>query len=158
MHPVLEHLHVALGQVAEAALQVVYDGVSHRVWNRLGGQHVEEPDNRANLCRSADNDHATPPRYARLPINRCNIPPVILGGLAFQHHPMPLQLDGVAELHADLFRLLDAIGNRVERAEAFRDYMTMKFFLEDREKAGLTPRSTGRVKANWMRILRGASS
>lgn len=116
-----------------------------------------EPDNRASLCRSADNDHATLPRYARLPINRCNIPPVILGGLAFQHHPTPLQLDSVAQFHADLFRRLDAIGNRAERAEAFRDYMAVHFCLEELEKAGLTPRSTGRAKANWMRLLRGWS-
>lgn len=116
-----------------------------------------EPDNPPSLCRSADNDRATLPRYARLPINRCNVPPVILGSLTFQHHPMPLRLDSVAEFHADLFRRLDAVGNRAERAEAFRDYMTVHFCLEELEKAGLTPHSTGRAKANWMRILRGWS-
>ena len=30
-----------------------------------------ESDNRAGFCRTADNDNATLPRYARLPINRC---------------------------------------------------------------------------------------
>ena len=30
-------------------------------------------------CRASDNDTATLPRYARLPINRCNVPAVILG-------------------------------------------------------------------------------
>lgn len=116
-----------------------------------------EPDNHPNLCRSADNDQASLPRYARLPINRCNVPPVILGSLTFQHHPMPLRLDGVAEFHADLFRRLDAIGKRAERAEAFRDYMTVHFCLEELEKAGLTRHSKGRAKANWIRILRGWS-
>ena len=116
-----------------------------------------EADNRASPCRSADNDHATLPRYARLPINRCNVPPVILGSLTFQHHPAPLHLDSVAEFHADLFRRLDAIDGRAERAEAFRDYMTVHFCLEELEKAGLTPCSNGRAKANWMRLLRGWS-
>ena len=116
-----------------------------------------ESDNRAGFCRTADNDNATLPRYARLPINRCNIPPVILGSLAFQHHPTPLHLDSVAELHADLFRRLDAIGNRAERAEAFRDYVAVHFCLEELEKAGLTPSSKSRAKANWMRVLRGWS-
>ncbi len=114
-------------------------------------------DNEASLCRSADNDNATLPRYARLPINRCNVPPVILGSLTFQHHPTPLFLDSVAEFHTDLFRRLDAIGAKDNRAEAFRDYMTVHFCLEELEKAGLTPRSKNRAKANWMRVLRGWS-
>jgi len=124
---------------------------------QIGPKEAAESDNRADVCRSADNDHATLPRYARLPINRCNIPPVILGSLTFQHHPTPLFLDSVAELHADLFRRLNAIGNRAERAEAFRDYVAVHFCLEELEKAGLTPNSKSRAKANWMRILRGWS-
>ncbi len=116
-----------------------------------------KPDNEKGRCRTDDKDHATLPRYARLPINRCNIPSVILGSLTFQHHPTPLFLDSVAELHADLFRRLDAIGNRAERAEAFRDYVAVHFCLEELEKAGLNPNSKARAKANWMRILRGWS-
>jgi len=116
-----------------------------------------KPDNEEHRCRTVDNIKATLPRYARLPINRCNIPPVILGSLAFQHHPTPVHLDSVAELHADLFHRLDAIGNRAARAEAFLDYVAVHFCLEELEKAGLTPNSKSRAKANWMRILRGWS-
>ena len=118
---------------------------------------LTEPDNAASVCRSTDNDHATLPRYARLPINRCNVPPVILGSLIFQRHPTPLYLDSVAEFHGDLFRRLDAIDNKTGRAEAFRDYMTVRFCLEQLEEAGLTERSSKRAKANWMRVLRGWS-
>ena len=118
---------------------------------------AEEHDKAASVCRTADNDHATLPRYARLPINRCNVPPVILGSLTFQHFPTPLHLDSVAEFHADLFRRLDAIADQAERAMAFCDYMTVHFCLEELEKAGFTSRSKGRAKANWMRILRGWS-
>jgi len=39
------------------------------------------------------------PRSARLPINRCNLPVAILGSLTYLRHPVPLELDGVAELH-----------------------------------------------------------
>ena len=116
-----------------------------------------ESDNDAPLCRASDNDTATLPRYARLPINRCNVPPVILGSLTFQRFPSPLYLDGVAELHADLFRRLAAINDKAARASAFRDYLTVHFCLEELEKAGLNERSRRRANANWMRVLRGWS-
>ena len=35
------------------------------------------------------------PAYARLPINRCNLPASILCSLSYQRHPVPLKLDGV---------------------------------------------------------------
>ena len=116
-----------------------------------------KPDNRHDHCRAPDKDSPSLPRYARLPINRCNIPPVILGGLNFQHYPTPLHLDGVAELHADLFRRLDALSAHAARAEAFRDYLTVRFCLENLEEAGLSERSQSRANANWMRVLRGWS-
>lgn len=126
-------------------------------------QRLDEPgtttesDNEAPVCRASDNDAATLPRYARLPINRCNVPPVILGSLTFQRFPSPLHLDGVAELHADLFRRLMRIDDKAERASAFRDYLTVHFCLEELEKAGLNERSKRRANANWMRVLRGWS-
>lgn len=120
-------------------------------------ENARKPDNAEGVCRAADNDSPSLPRYARLPVNRCNVPPVILGSLTFQRHPTPLQLDSVAELHADLFRRLDAIDDGAVRAEAFRDYVTVRFCLESLEEAGLSERSRGRAKANWMRVLRGWS-
>ena len=56
-----------------------------------------------------------------------------------------------------LFHRLDAVGNKAERAEAFRDYVAVHFCLEELEKAGLTLNSKSRAKANWMRVLRGWS-
>jgi NAD+--dinitrogen-reductase ADP-D-ribosyltransferase len=90
-----------------------------------------------------------------LPINRCNLPAVILGSLTFQKHPAPLVLDGVAELHADLFAKLDGIEDRTERAQCFRDYVTVHFRLDHLEDAGSDTRSKKREKANWLRVLRG---
>jgi NAD+---dinitrogen-reductase ADP-D-ribosyltransferase len=100
---------------------------------------------------------ATLPPFARLPINRCNLPPVILGGLTFQRHPAPLALDGVAELHRALFHTLQGLAEPAERAQRFRDYMTANFRLDHPEEAGLTAERQGakRDKADYLRILRG---
>lgn len=120
-----------------------------------------EADNGAALCRCADNREpprpASLPSWARLPINRCNLPAVILGGLTFQRHPTPLLLDGVAELHAELFRMLDTIDSAFDRAAVFRDTLAAHFCLDHLEEAGLTDASAQRAKANWMRVLRGWS-
>lgn len=111
-------------------------------------------DKAPTLCRA--DDKATLPRQARLPINRCNLPAVVLGSLAFQQHPAALMLDGVAELHADLFRRLGA-ASAGQRAEVFRDYLTVHFRLERPEEAGLSRHGKGREKANYIKTIRGWS-
>ena len=111
------------------------------------------------LCRNDDKTllpQPTLPRSARLPINRCNLPAVILGSLTFQRHPTPLVLDGVAELHRDLFERLDRLKLAHQRSEVFRDYITVHFRLEHPEEIGFTEHvRKSRVKANWMRVIRG---
>ncbi len=116
----------------------------------------------AVACRIDDNSEVVPetrvrlPRSACLPINRCNLPAVILGGLTFQRHPAPLLLDGVAELHPDLFPLLDPLVEPAERARRFMDYMTVHFRLEALEEAGLNPgRPRLRGRADYLRMVRG---
>lgn len=99
------------------------------------------------------------PQSARLPINRCNLPAVILGGLTYQAHPVPLELDGVRAFHRDLFELLAPLQLHRARAERFVDYMAVHFCLDDLEEAGLSP---GRVRksrrnANYLRMVRGWS-
>lgn len=112
-------------------------------------------DNPAGGCRASDKQ-ATLPSYARLPLNRCNLPAVILGGLTFQAHPVALMLDGVQELHAPFFSTLDAETDRAERGRRFVDYLTVLFRLDQLEDAGFGPTST-RGRANWRRLLRGWS-
>ena len=73
------------------------------------------------------------PRAARLPINRCNLPAVILGSLTFQRHPVPLKLDGVEELHRPLFEALARLEDADERAQAFMSHMDATFSLTDRK-------------------------
>lgn len=112
-------------------------------------------DNPPALCRGGDKAPSLPPA-ARLPLNRCNLPAAVLGGLAFQRHPQPLVLDGVAELHGDLFRRLRAAAPE-RRAEVFRDYLTVHFRLERPEEMGLTRHHKARAKANYVRMIRGWS-
>lgn len=114
-------------------------------------------DTAPGFCSSRDNPSPTLPTWARLPINRCNLPAVILGSLTFQRHPTPLALDGVAEFHADLFGLLDRSGDPAERARLFRDYEAAHFCLDHLEDAGFDDQSKKRAKANWLRALRGWS-
>ncbi|MBF0249387.1 MAG: NAD(+)--dinitrogen-reductase ADP-D-ribosyltransferase [Alphaproteobacteria bacterium] len=99
-------------------------------------------------------DATTLPRQARLALNRCNVPPVILGGLTFQRYPQPLELDGVASFHADLFADLDGLSDPQARAEKFQDYMAVQFRLYAPEDAGGEKREA-RVKADYLRTLRG---
>lgn len=120
-------------------------------------------------CQIDDNSAAAPkwgprlPKSACLPINRCNLPAVILGGLTFQRHPAPLLLDGVAELHADQFPLLDPLPEPAERAQRFMDYMIVHFRLEALEEAGLISapsdarrgRPKLRGRADYLRMVRG---
>ncbi|MES9990884.1 MAG: NAD(+)--dinitrogen-reductase ADP-D-ribosyltransferase [Candidatus Thiodiazotropha sp.] len=97
------------------------------------------------------------PANARLPINHCNLPAVILGSLTFQQHPVALALDGVRELHHELFSSLQGLSKREERAIHFSDYMRSGFLLDHLDEAGFDEEQSRykRDKADYLRILRG---
>ncbi|MQY52176.1 NAD(+)--dinitrogen-reductase ADP-D-ribosyltransferase [Rhodocyclus gracilis] len=131
-----------------------------------------EVDNHGAACRADDNRQGAPslvsapvasasraplPAHSCLPINRCNLPASVLAGLTFQKHPAALEIDGVAVFHRDLFRRLDLLDAAPARAAAFRDYMSVRFCLEQLDEAGLTEAASSRAKANWLRLLRGWS-
>ncbi|MBL8415403.1 MAG: NAD(+)--dinitrogen-reductase ADP-D-ribosyltransferase [Propionivibrio sp.] len=126
--------------------------------NVLAPDRVPTCDKTRALCRG--DDKASLPRDARLTINRCNLPAVVLGSLTYQKYPTPLLLDGVAEFHGDLFRRLAAASSGA-RAEVFRDYLTVNFRLDWPEEAGLNTSvgalRKGRAKASFVRVLRGWS-
>jgi NAD+---dinitrogen-reductase ADP-D-ribosyltransferase len=130
-----------------------------KIKNSLTSAGALMSDNFPTLCKGDDKGPVLP-RNARLSINRCNLPAVVLGGLIYQHYPSPLLIDGVAELHADLFRRLHA-ATAVTRAEVFRDYLTVHFCLERPEAMGLSRDQRGhrksRAKANYKRMIRGWS-
>lgn len=114
-------------------------------------------DAAAGVCRTSDNPAPSLPAWARLPINRCNLPAVILGSVTFQKHPTALLLDGVAELQAKLFALLDEEDDPVERARLFKEGLAAHFCLDHPEEAGFDGHASQRPKASWLRMLRGWS-
>ncbi len=115
-----------------------------------------EHDKDSDFVGVATTSSISLPRYARLPINRCNLPADILGSLTFQHYPVPLKLDGVAELHRGLFDLLDTLPDAQERAQAFMMHLNSAFLLTQPEQAGLTTDSTlNRANADYLRMVRG---
>jgi NAD+--dinitrogen-reductase ADP-D-ribosyltransferase len=125
---------------------------------------MREHEHSPGLCRATDKiadktpaPAPTLPRTACLPLNRCNLPAVILGSLTFQRYPTPLKLDGVEEMHRDLFRRLDEAPESRRRAEVFRDYLTVHFRLEHLDEAGWSGQRKGRAKANYIRVIRGWS-
>lgn len=97
------------------------------------------------------------PVRARLPINRCNLPPQILGSLTFQQHPTALSIDGIQSLHGAFFAQLDSIALETDRAAAFKALMQASFFLDHPEEVGLQKErhQLRRDKADYLRILRG---
>ncbi len=96
------------------------------------------------------------PVRARLPINRCSLPAVLLGSVTYQRHPVPLTLDGVLELHKQLFMQLDGMTDPGQRARLFQDHMSATFSLDSPEEAGYQPgTSLDRSKASYLRTLRG---
>jgi NAD+--dinitrogen-reductase ADP-D-ribosyltransferase len=112
----------------------------------------------AALCRAPDKESPAPalPKTARLPINRCNLPAAILGGLTYQRAPAPLAIDGVADLHRPLFDLLDEIEEVQERAQRFVGYMDSHFRLSHPEEVGLGDTAKkSRARATYLRVVRG---
>lgn len=117
-------------------------------------------DNAPERCRvndkESDIDNPTLPTSARLPINRCNLPAVILGSFTFQQHPSCLEIDGVAELHRDFFAMLARCDDAEERGQLFHQYMTESFRLDSLEDAGLTADiKKNRGKLNYLKLIRG---
>ena len=108
------------------------------------------------FCHGPDKETPALPRHARLPVNRCNLPAAILGGLTFQRAPIALHIDGIAALHRPLFALLDDIEMAEERAQRFVAYLDAHFRLTQPEDAGLTSASAkARGRANYLRVVRG---
>jgi NAD+--dinitrogen-reductase ADP-D-ribosyltransferase len=98
----------------------------------------------------------TLPAYARASLNRCNLPPVILGSLTYQRFPVPLEIDGVRRSHEDLFARLRRLPSAAARAQQFIDYVDVHFLLHHREEAGWTPGvRRDRSRASYRKLVRG---
>jgi NAD+---dinitrogen-reductase ADP-D-ribosyltransferase len=100
---------------------------------------------------------ASLPAYSRLPINRCNLPAMILGSLTFQQHPVALTIDGVMDIHHQLFDDLKTITDINTRLIHFTDYMRASFLLDNPEQVGKheNNHAKSRDKADYLKLLRG---
>jgi NAD+--dinitrogen-reductase ADP-D-ribosyltransferase len=116
-------------------------------------------DNNRQSSKYPPCGHPTLPPSARLSLNRCNLPAVILGSLTYQAYPVPLELDGTRSLHGDLFASIRGIDSHLERARLFMAHMRAHFCLSHLEDAGMEPgrRDRMRINANYLRMVRGWS-
>lgn len=122
-------------------------------------RNIEQSGNGSPNTSNGGHKPPTLPASARLPVNRCNLPAVILGSLTYQRHPVPLEIDGIHHFHGDLFNTLATFPHHAERAQRFQDYMTVNFLLDELDEAGLMPGRgrKSRANANYLRQVRGWS-
>jgi NAD+--dinitrogen-reductase ADP-D-ribosyltransferase len=64
-------------------------------------------------------------------LNRCNLPPRIIGSEEFQANPQPLEIDGARALNPSLFNRLEAMKDVDERSDFFHEYLRSQFSLDE---------------------------
>jgi NAD+--dinitrogen-reductase ADP-D-ribosyltransferase len=87
-------------------------------------------------------------------LNHCNLPPWVIASRHFVDDPQPIEIQGVREGNAFLFRTLDAIPDPDERARRFDDYLSVKFQLHQWEQQA-TSSARKSIKNSYLRFLRG---
>ena len=98
----------------------------------------------------------TLPAHSTYLFNRCNLTSAVIAGLTYNKHPVPLALDGVNELHKNLYLLLARADSRIKRMEVFENYMDAHFQLKDLSEMGQSDDLTfNRKKINYKRIILG---
>lgn len=90
-----------------------------------------------------------------LPINHCNIPAWLLASLAYQRHPIPIELDGIDTWYPELFAELGESCPK-SRAEGFDEFMAARFRLPQPGNPRLDmDEPPPRPKLNYRRLLLG---
>lgn len=74
-------------------------------------------------------------------INRCNLPPWLIGSEEFQENPSPIEVDGVQITDRRLFERLKQIADPDERGCVFHDYICVKFGLQESEEPHPIPKN-----------------
>jgi NAD+--dinitrogen-reductase ADP-D-ribosyltransferase len=87
-------------------------------------------------------------------VNRCSVPPWELASVEFQDTPKEVELVGVRQSEPGLFRLLARLATPGERAEAFHEYLSARFQL-DQWGNDTSPSTT--LRHSYVRFLRGWS-
>jgi NAD+--dinitrogen-reductase ADP-D-ribosyltransferase len=86
--------------------------------------------------------------------NRCNLPPWIIASAEFNDDPRPIELQGVREANAFLFRALEAEADPAARARLLDDWLSVRFQLHQWQ-AQATPSARRSLKNSYLRFLRG---
>ncbi|MEK8053045.1 NAD(+)--dinitrogen-reductase ADP-D-ribosyltransferase [Ideonella sp. DXS22W] len=95
-------------------------------------------------------DHDQPHRWYTT--NLVGVPAPVLGGVAFQAHPVRLSIAGARASHGGLFSLLDRAGDAAEAREMFGHYMSLAFGLQPAEGCVAERR---RWKVSYLKLLQG---
>ena len=86
--------------------------------------------------------------------NRCNLPPWVIASRAFNEDPRPLEVQGVRQANAFLFRTLDATADPDERARRLDDWLSVRFQLHHWQEQA-TPLARRSLRNGYLRFLRG---
>lgn len=87
-------------------------------------------------------------------LNLCNLPPWAIASRYYNHHPQPLEIQGVRQANRLLFQRLDEVDCTEKRAAIFNDFMDVTFQLHLWQQQTST---SGRksLKNSYLRFLRG---
>jgi NAD+--dinitrogen-reductase ADP-D-ribosyltransferase len=96
-------------------------------------------------------------RHIALSLNHCNVPSWLLASLAYQRHPIPIEIDGVSTWYPKLFAALKAATEPEERAQHFKSFMSDRFNLSKAryQSDALRDDPPPRPKVNYRRLLLG---
>jgi NAD+--dinitrogen-reductase ADP-D-ribosyltransferase len=90
----------------------------------------------------------------RTSFNRCNLPPWVVASRDFDEDPRSLELQGVRQENAGLFRALDALDDPELRGRVLDDWLSVRFQLHQWE-AQATAGARRSLKNSYLRFLRG---
>jgi NAD+--dinitrogen-reductase ADP-D-ribosyltransferase len=90
----------------------------------------------------------------RTSFNRCNLPPWVIASREFNEEPRALEIQGVRDANAFLFRSLEALPDPAERAARFDDWISVRFQLHHWQEQA-TPSARRSLRSSYLRFLRG---
>lgn len=85
-------------------------------------------------------------------VSRCDLPPWEFASVEFQDDPRRVEIVGTRQSEPGLFRLLARLSTPKERAEAFHEYLSARFQLD---QWGSDSSPTTSLRHSYVRFLRG---
>jgi NAD+--dinitrogen-reductase ADP-D-ribosyltransferase len=90
----------------------------------------------------------------RTSFNRCNLPPWVIASAEFNDDPRHIEVQGVREANAYLFRTLEGIDDPAERACRLDDWLSVRFQLHHWQDQ-VTSSARRSLRNSYLRYLRG---